>query len=169
LSDPFLRFFFRFLHPYRDVISYAPDRILPMLERDLPAFIEQTAWADLARQWVRARGHQGGLPLVPEVIGSHCSRHVQADVVAINWPARAILIGACTWGTDAVDRQTVRDLIERTIPLTVADLPDKCVGWHVTPALFARARATPAARKTLTDAGGMLVDLPTLFADPAEA
>jgi uncharacterized protein len=84
LSDPFLRFFFRFLHPHRSTISYAPERILVILERDLPAFIEQTAWTDLARQWVRARGGQGGLPLVPEIIGSHWSRTVQAPVVAIN-------------------------------------------------------------------------------------
>jgi hypothetical protein len=35
-------------------------------------------------------------------------------------------------------------------------------------ALFARVGATPAARKTLTEAGGM-VDLPTRFADLAEA
>ena len=94
---------------------------------------------------------------------------MQADVVAINWPARAILIGECKWGTDAVDRQTVRDLLERTIPLTVADLPEKGAGWQVTPALFARAGATPAARKTLTEAaGGIVVDLATLCADLAE-
>jgi hypothetical protein len=69
------------------------------------------------------------LPFVPELIGSHWSRQVQADVVAINWAARAILVGECKWGTDTVDRQTVRDLLERTIPLTVANLPDKGVGW----------------------------------------
>ena len=37
------------------------------------------------------------------------------------------------------------------------------------PALFARAGATAAARATLTAAGGMLIDLPMLFADLAEA
>ena len=90
---------------------------------------------------------------------------MQADAVAINWDERAILIGACKWGDAAVDRQTVRDLIERTVPLTLADLPDKGVGWLVYPALFARVEATPAARKALTDAGGIAVDLPTLFDD----
>jgi AAA+ ATPase superfamily predicted ATPase len=84
LSDSFLRFYFRFLHPHRDVLSYAPERILPVLERDLSAFVEQTACPELARQWVRVCGHQGGLPFVPEVIGSHWSRSVQAPVVAIN-------------------------------------------------------------------------------------
>jgi len=168
LSEPFLRFYFRFLHTHRDVVSYAPERILLALQSGLGAFIEQTTWKDLARQWVKERGYAGALPFVPEVVGSHWSRHVQADVVAINWTEQAILIGECTWGTDAVDRQTVRDMIERTVPLTLADLPDKGAGWQVTPALFARAGATAAARTALTAAAGMLVDLPTLFADLAE-
>ena len=72
--------------------------------------------------------HGADPAVCPEVIGSHWSRQVQADVVAINRSARTVLIGECKWGTDAVDRQTVRDLIERTIPLTVADLPDKGAG-----------------------------------------
>ena len=67
-----------------------------------------------------------------------------------------------------MDRQAVRDLLERTIPLTVADLPDKGAGWQVTPALFARAGATPAARATLEAAGGIVTDLSTLFADLVE-
>ncbi|MBP6741972.1 MAG: hypothetical protein KA244_03955 [Deltaproteobacteria bacterium] len=98
------------------------------------------------------------------MIGSHWSRQVQADVVAINWSAWSVLIGECKCGTNAVDCQTVRDLLERTIPLTMA----KGAGWQVTPALFARAGATPAARTTLTEASGLLVDVPTLFADMAE-
>jgi len=169
LSDPFMRFYFRFIHPQHDVASYAPERILSALQSGLRAFVGQTVWEDLARQWVRERGYAGMLPFAPEVIGSHWSRHVQADVVAINWPARAILIGESKWGTDTVDRQTVRDLGERTVPLTLADLPDKGAGWQVSPALFARAGATPAARETLEAAGGIVVDLPTLYADLAEA
>jgi hypothetical protein len=168
LSDPFMRFYFRFIHPHRDVVSYAPERILPTLQSGLRAFVGQTAWEDLARQWVREQGYQGALPFVPEVVGSHWSRTVQADVVAINWTERAILVGECKWGDTAVDRQTVRDLIERTVPLTLADLPDKGEGWQVYPALFARAGATPAARKTLMAASGFVVDLPVLFADLAE-
>jgi uncharacterized protein len=168
LTDPFHRFYFQFLQPNQAELSYQPDRVLPLIQQGLRAFVGQTAWEELARQWVWRRGMERTLPFVPEIIGSHWSRHVQADVVVINWPARAILVGKCKWGTDAVDRQTVRDLIERAIPLTMADLPEKGAGWQVTPALFARAGATPAARKTLTEAGGMVVDLPTLFADLTE-
>ena len=105
------------------------------------------------------------MPFNPEIAGSHWNRTVQAAVAAINWTERAILIGACIWGDAAPDRQTMRDLIERTIPLTLANLPDKGVGWQVYPALFARAGATPAARKTLEAAKGFVVGLPALFAD----
>jgi hypothetical protein len=157
------------LQPNQAELSYQPDRVLPLIQQGLRAFVGQTAWEELARQWVWRRGMERTLPFVPEIIGSYWSRKVQADVVAINWPARAILIGECKWGADAVDRQTVRDLIERTAPLTLADLPDKGVGWQVYPALFARAGATPAARATLEAAGGFVVDLSTLFADLAEA
>jgi AAA+ ATPase superfamily predicted ATPase len=168
LSDPFMRFYFRFIHPQRDLASYAPERILPTLQQGLRAFVGLTAWEELARQWVRAQGYAGGLPLVPEAIGSHWSRKVQADVVAISWTERAILIGECKWADAAVDRQTVRDLLERTVPLTVADLPNGGAGWRVVPALFARVGATPAAREALEAAGGMLVDLARLYGDLAE-
>ena len=60
--------------------------------------------------------------------------------MAITWKERAILAGACTWGTDAVDRPTVPHLIARTIPLTVADLPDKGAGWQSPGAVRPRGR-----------------------------
>lgn len=169
LTDPFHRFYFRFLQPNQAELSYQPDRVLPLIQQGLRAFVGQTAWEELARQWVWRRGMEQALPFQPEIIGSHWSRQVQADVVAISWTTRAILVGECKWGTDAVDRQTVRDLLERTVPRTVADLPSKGAGWRVYPALFARAGATPAAQATLTAAGGLLVDLATLGADLAAA
>ncbi|KAA3664093.1 MAG: hypothetical protein DWQ04_07480 [Chloroflexi bacterium] len=35
---------------------------------------------------------------VPESVGSHWSRRVQVDVVALNWQTRWFLIGECKWG-----------------------------------------------------------------------
>jgi hypothetical protein len=92
---------------------------------------------------------------------------VQADAVAINWKERAILAGACTWGTDAVDRPTVRHVIARTIPLTMADLPEQGAGWQ-SPGAVARVGAMPVSHATLEAAGGIVIDLSTLFADLAE-
>jgi len=88
-----------------------------------------------------------------------------AGPVGLNraYPGRAAAAGAAR-RTALCDGVRPSDAL-----ITVTDLPGKGVGWQVYPALFARAGATPAARKTLTEAGGMVVDLPTLFADLAEA
>lgn len=93
---------------------------------------------------------------------------MEIDVMAISWMERAILIGECKRSTDAVDRQTVLDLLERTIPLTLADPPEGGTDWHVYLALFARMGATPAARTALMVAGGILVNLTMLFYDLAD-
>jgi hypothetical protein len=78
------------------------------------------------------------------------------------------LIGACTWGADAVNRQTVRHLLDETIPKTVAALPAAGQGRRVLPALFTRSGATADAPAVLQEHGGILVDLPTLYHDLGE-
>jgi uncharacterized protein len=169
LTDPFHRFYFRFLRPSQAEIAYQPDTVLGQIQEGLRAFVGQTAWEELARTWVFHQGMQGALPLRPEVIGSHWGRGVQTDVVAVSWRERAVLIGECKWGTDAVSRQMLRQLLEHTVPRTVAALPDGGAGWRVVPVLFARAGATRDARALLDERGGLLVDLPTLYADLGEA
>ena len=165
LTDPFHRFYFRFLRPNEAEIAYQPERVLEQIQAGLRAFVGQTAWEELARTWVFRQGLQGGLSFKPEVIGSHWGRTVQADVVAVSWRERVILIGECKWGTERVNRQAVRQLIEHTLPKTVAALPDQGQGWRVIPALFTRAGATSDAEVLLREQGGLLVDLSRLYAD----
>jgi len=114
------------------------------------------------RAWVLAQGQANQLPFAPEVIGSHWSRHVQADVVAVNWREHAILIGECTWSTDRVDRQIVRDLIEGKTPLVLRDVPDAGQGWTITYACFARGGFTDAARQRMEAHQGWCIDLEML-------
>lgn len=165
LRDPYFRFYFRFLAPAFEQPGLSPDQIWAQIQQDVCAFIGQTAWEDLARQWVLEQGQAGRLPFAPEVIGSHWSRQVQADVVAVSWRQRAILIGACTWGTDRVDRQIVRDLLEITAPRVVQELPDAGAGWTVRYACFARRGLTEAARQLLAQHHGLAVDAEQLDRD----
>ena len=145
-------------------LSYQPEWVLPAMVRDLRAFVGSTAWEELARQWTRAQRATDALGFTPEVVGSHWSRTVQIDVVAINWQTHDILLGECKWGADAVDRKTVRELIDKA-PLVLADLPNAGANWHLHYALFARGGATPAARKELTAHNGIVVDLVRLYDD----
>ena len=169
LSDPFLRFHFRFLEPYAQegLLSYQPERVLPAIQRDLRAFVGSTAWEELARQWVMAQRSPNLLGFTPEVVGSHWSRTVQIDLVAINWQTHDILLGECKWGADAVDRKVARELIAKA-PRVLAALPKGSANWRVHYALFARAGVTPAAEKELAEHNGIVVDLAQLYHNLAE-
>lgn len=168
LSDPFLRFHFRFLEPYAQegILSYQPERVLPAMVRDLRAFVGSTAWEELSRQWIVVQRATDALGFVPEVVGSHWSRTVQIDVVAINWQTHDVLLGECKWSADAVDRKIVRELVDKA-PLVLADLPHAGANWRVHYVLFTRAGATPAAQKELATHNGIVVDLARLYDDLA--
>jgi AAA+ ATPase superfamily predicted ATPase len=165
LTDPFHRFYFRFLRPREAEIAYQPDGVLTEIQSGLRAFVGQTAWEELARTWVLRQGIQGKLSFKPEVIGSHWGRAAQADVVAVSWRERVVLVGECKWGTEKVNRQLVRHLLDHTIPHTISALPEQSAGWRVIPALFTRAGATADAQALLYERDGLLIDLPTLYTE----
>lgn len=167
LSDPFFRFYFRFIAPVQDDLNYQPELVLPRIQQGLRAFVGQTAWEELARDWVRWAGAARTLPWRPQVVGSHWSRSVQVDVVAIDWQTRQILLGECKWGDDAVSRTVVRELIGTKAPLVLQELPQGGQGWTVTYALFARAGLTEAASQELAAHQGIAVDLRRLMHDLA--
>ena len=162
LSDPYFRFYFRFLAPHLDNPPVKPDQMLITVRANLRAFVGATAFEELAREWVSQQAESGQLPFQPEAIGSHWDRKVQVDVVALNWQTHDILLGECKWGTDRVDRQVARELIEEKTPLVLKDLPEEGNGWKVHYALFGRSGFTPAAREEMGKVQALLVDLNTI-------
>ncbi len=159
LSDPYFRFYFQFLEPFLSSSPLDPDQVIEAVRRNLRAFVGATAFEDLARQWVWIQGKAGQIPFTPDGIGSHWSSRVQVDVVALNWKTHDILLGECKWGTDRVDRQVVRELVENKTPLVLRDLPEGGAGWKVHYALFGRSGFTPAASVEVQRVQGLLVDL----------
>lgn len=159
LSDPYFRFYFRFLAPFHDTLTFDPDRVLTQVKEGLRAFVGQTAFEQISREWVVRQGKKGQLPFEPEAIGSHWSASVQVDVVAINWREKQILLGECKWGSDGIDRQIVRELIEQKTPKVMKGLPGGGVGWSVHYAIFSRGGVTPAALAELRKFDGISVDL----------
>ncbi len=165
LSDPYFRFYFRFIAPNQEDLAYRPEQVLPHIREGLRAFVGATAFEELSRQWVAEQGRAGKLPFEVQEVGSHWSRGVQVDVVGVNWAERAILLGECKWGASAVDRGAMRELIEAKTPRVLKQLPDEGAGWRVHYAFFTRAGFTDAACAAGEAAGAQLVDLETLDGD----
>ncbi len=153
LSDPYLRFYFRFIAPNLHLVEQELTAVLwRRIGEQFRAFVGLTAFEDLCREWVRVRARAGRLPLLPELVGSHWARDVQVDVVAVDWQGKEMLLGECKWGEGAVGRSVVRALrekAERTVP---GD------DWAVHYAVFARGGFTDAARVAGEDLGAALVD-----------
>jgi hypothetical protein len=165
LSDAYFRFYFRFLAPFHDTLTFEPERVLDKVKAGLRAFVGQTAFEELSREWVVEQGRKGHLQFEPEMVGSHWSAGVQADVVAINWLEKKVIIGECKWGADGINRQIVRDLVENKIPKVTACLPDAGKGWDFHPAIFARGGITKAAQLEMEKYQGIVVDKERLDQD----
>jgi uncharacterized protein len=159
LSDPYFRFYFHFLAPFQDDPLTSSDQILERIQQNLRPFVGATAFEELCRQWTIAEGKSGNLPFVPNAVGSHWSRRVQVDVVALNWNSKEILLGECKWGLDKIDRKIARDLTVEKTRLALLDLPDMGQGWQVFHALFARQGFTDAARNEVQTSGGRCIEL----------
>ena len=177
LLDPYFRFYFRFLAPHQDDLVYRPDQVLPRIRQGFRAFVEITAFEELSREWVaetlshssRAQGLVDTLPFDFQDVGSHWSRRVQVDVVAVNWNDRAILLGEAKWGAAPVGRGVIRELVDIKTPKVLKDLPGEGQGWQVHYAFFARSGFTNAARAQAEPVEALLVDLDRLDADLASA
>lgn len=169
LSDPYLRFYFRFLAPHLDTLAFTPDQVLDHIQKELRAFVGQTAFEELAQTWLADRGRLGQLPFTPQAVGQHWSRHVQVDAVAVNWDSRDLLLGECKWGAEPVSRQTVRELIEQKTPKTVRDLGGEAQAWRVHYAFFARAGFTASAKEELNQHHALAITLSQMDDDMAMA
>jgi hypothetical protein len=102
---------------------------------------------------------------MPDRVGSHWSKNAQIDVVAIRWSEKQILLGEAKWGTKAVGRKVLTDLMSKASKV----VPDKGKDWAVHYALFARAGFTDAARSEAAKHEVLLVDLERLGHDLSRA
>jgi len=164
LADPYLRFYFRFIEPNLALVEQELTGLLwERMGEQFHAFVGLTAFEELCREWTLTQARAGQLPFPPEIVGSHWAPDAQVDVVALNWREKAILLGECKWGVNALGRSVVRELVGKT-PRVV---PGK--DWQVHFMFFARAGFTDAARAEAEQVGARLVALGTLDTDPRRA
>lgn len=159
LIDPYFRFYFRFLAPFHDTLPFDIDPVVNKVRHEFRAFVGQTAFEKLAREWVRVQIKEGAVPYNPERLGSHWSRGVQVDIAGVQWRDKKIILGECKWGEHAVDKATVRELIEIKTPKVLKYLSADPQTWQVHHLFFARAGFTKAAQAYAAQQQIQLVDL----------
>jgi AAA+ ATPase superfamily predicted ATPase len=168
LHDAYHCFYFRFIAPNELLLEQGLiPRLWEMINAQMRAFVGVTAFEALCREWVLRQAIQGGLPFLPDRVGSYWAKDVQVDVVTIRWEGKQIQLGEAKWGTGAVGRRVIRELIEVKTPRVLKVLPDEGAGWGVHYAFFARAGFTDAAQDEAAAHDALLVDLARLDRDLA--
>jgi AAA+ ATPase superfamily predicted ATPase len=113
ITDPYLRFYFRFLSDRQDQLALgAQDIALAEINRHMIDFIGRYTWEELCREWVLRAGTLGRLPMMSDHVGSAWNSKAQVDVVGINTMEKKLVLGECKWTLSGNERKVMVELVE---------------------------------------------------------
>jgi len=113
ITDPYLRFYFRFLAEEQDQLALRiQDQALAEINRHMIDFIGQYTWEELCREWTLRAGVAGKLPGLPKRVGSAWNASAQVDVAAINYDEKVLILGECKWTATPNEKQAISNLLE---------------------------------------------------------
>jgi AAA+ ATPase superfamily predicted ATPase len=168
ISDPYLRFYYRFLSARQAQLALnIQEPALAEIKRFLPNFIGSHTWEELSREWVLRASATGQLPFLVDQVGSAWTRDVQVDVVGINRTEKTIILGECKWQARVVGRAVLRDLVAKTNEIVpkqgqwrVLYLGFSRSGWTAEAHAFAKElAASNPVQGNWTTVGMQLLDL----------
>lgn len=176
VTDPYLRFYYRFLSTHQAQLAMgAQQKTLALIQESLNEFIEQNTWRELCRDWLALASQAGILPFDLETIGGAWTRTQEAGLAAIDRRTNRMILGDCFWTDQPVGRADLQSLVRRTNAL----LPKKgewevyyvsfsAQGWTEDAWAYAEELALRGDQgKQWHSAGVELVDLARLDVDLA--
>lgn len=111
ISDHFLAFWFRFVHPfYNDILRGEFDEAVANLEEHFVDRHAALVFEDVCREELRDALRRAG---VAARYGRYWDRDNEMDVAALDRRARTIYVGECKFVSRPVDARTVGRLIDR--------------------------------------------------------
>ena len=175
ITDPYLRFYFRFLASRQTQLALGiQEQALEEIKRHLLDFIGTYTWEELCREWMLRASGMSKLPFLPDQVGSAWNKQVQIDVVGINSMEKTLLLGECKWSPQVMGRSVLKELVEKTA--AILPHPEQ---WRIYYLGFARSGWTAEARQYAAEiarhqdaawqvAGMQLLDLEQVDHDLAE-
>jgi uncharacterized protein len=143
VTDPYLRFFYRFLSAYQSKLALGQlQPILDFIEEGMPSFIHNNTWQELCREWLLLASANNELPVPVEMTGSEWAKSFTVDAVGVSERERSLVLGNCYWTKSPKGLDVVEELVKNTNAL----VPRKEDGWTVSYVLFSAAGWTQQAR-----------------------
>ncbi len=171
VTDPYLRFYYRFIAPQRTLIeSGRLAQPMANLKQHLPSFVGKNAFEELCREWILNQADAGKLGLIPRRVGAYWGRKsvdrsgLEIDVMAINEDDHQLLLGECKFTQEPINARIVRALIEDKSPKVDVD---RTKTWQTQYVFFSRHGFTPDARAAIKGVHCQWVDLDRLDSELA--
>ncbi len=115
ISDPYLRFYYRFLSSRQAQLALGvQDQALAEIKKHLIDFIGTHTWEELSREWLLRASGKGLLPILPDQVGSIWNKDAQIDVVGVNFMDKTLILGECKWNRRPIGVDVLKALIEKT-------------------------------------------------------
>lgn len=141
ITDPFLRFHYRFLSRRQAQLALGVrDQALAEIKKHLVDFIGTHTWEELCREWLLRASGKNLLPYLPDQVGSIWNREAQIDVAGVNFMDKTLILGECKWDRHPKDVGTLEKLIGKTDKILPKDGQ-----WQVFYLGFARSGWTSSA------------------------
>jgi uncharacterized protein len=177
ISDPFLRFYYRFLAKRQSQLALGvEEQALEEIKRHLIDFIGTYTWEELCQEWLlRATGNHR-LPFLPDQVGSAWTKKAQVDVAGINTMEKTLILGECKWSPRVMDRDIIEGLVQKTAEFVPSDGQWKVFylgfargGWSSGAHTFASTLSKENMRgKNWQGAGARLLNLTQIDQDLSE-
>lgn len=158
IVDPFLRFWFRYVHPYQSALelgladSILEQRIRPTFDQYCGAMFEEAA-----RFYIAQLAHAGQLPFLPDRIGSWWDATHEIDAAAVHYAEKTILLAECKWSAHPVSAEVWEALERKAQALLASGQWEKARFMLFAKAGFSKEMAALAKERgiRLVDAGQM--------------
>jgi len=175
VTDPYLRFFYRFMSAYQSKLALGQtQQLLEIIQEELPPFIGHNTWQELCREWLLLASAHDEIPVAVDDVGSEWAKNYTVDVVGISSRHKSLVLGDAHWQDGQQGVEAVEDLIKKTTQI----LPTRSNVWSVYYVVFSADGWTKQAqdqasqmvqefsrRKRWQSAGIRLMDLQEVDVD----
>ncbi|HSH05715.1 MAG TPA: ATP-binding protein [Anaerolineae bacterium] len=128
VTDPYLRFFYRFLSAYQSKLALGQHQaILDQIQEGLENFIQANTWQELCQIWLLMASAQGEIPLPIAEVGSEWAKKYVVDVVGVEDNSKTLVLGDCYWQSEPLTVAAIEELIDKTNHI----VPSRQGKWEV--------------------------------------
>ena len=175
MTDPYLRFFYRFMSAYQSKLALGQtQQMLEIIQEELPPFINRNTWQELCREWLLLASAHDRIPVPLEDVGSEWAKNYTVNVAGLSSQHKSLILGDTYWLDEPQDLAAVEELAKKTTHI----VPAGGGAWSVYYVAFsaggwteqARAKAAQLVedfgrRRRWRPAGIRLMDLQEVDAD----